>query len=382
MQKIIEEKIYDNDWPIVAICYDFDKTLSPKDMQEFGLIPKLKCNAKSFWKESNKMAKDNGMDKILAYMKVIIDKANGLGDKVRIKREDFNELGKTIKLFNGVESWFYRINAIAKELEINVEHYIISAGLKEIIEGTSIADCFTQVYASEFYYNQYGAPCWPCQVVNYKSKTQYLFRISKNCLDLSDEDKINDYIPHNARRIPLRRFIYIGDSETDIPAMKIVKQGGGTSIGVYNPEKCNLDRVTRLLKQERIDFLMPADYSEGSKIENIVKSVLKKVKADSYLSGYNSRQEAFVDKLDEVSDFVDYTEDFLYSDDSDENGLKSLKKQGKKILRRMKKETEREFAEIGGKKEIEVYMKQRVEKMLELFDKKEKKLKKNLVKKQ
>ena len=127
---------------------------------------------------------------------------------------------------------------------------------------------------------------------------------------------------------------------------------------------------------------MPADYSEGSKIENIVKSVLKKVKADSYLSGYNSRQEAFVDKLDEVSDFVDYTEDFLYNDDSDENGLKSLKKQGKKILRRMKKETEREFAEIGGQKEIEVYMKQREEEMLELFDKKEKKLKKNLVKKQ
>lgn len=365
-------KIYENDWPIVAICYDFDKTLSPKDMQEFGLIPKLKCKAKSFWKESNQMAKDNGMDKILAYMKVIIEKA---GEKIGISRENFNALGQGIELFNGVDTWFERINAIAQELEINVEHYIISAGLKEIIEGTSIAKYFTQIYASEFYYNQYGKPSWPCQVVNYTSKTQYLFRISKDCLDLSDEDSINDYIPHKERRIPLKRFIYIGDSETDIPAMKIVKQGGGTSIGVYNPDRCNLERVTRLLKQERIDFLMPADYSEESKIENIVKSVLKKVKADSYLSCYNSQQEAFVDRLNEMYDFVDYTEDFLYNDASDEDGLESLKKQGKKILRKMKKQTKAEFAQIGGEKEIEAYTKQREEELLELFDKKEKQLK-------
>lgn len=382
MKKVKEGKIYDNDWPIVAICYDFDKTLSPKDMQEFGLIPKLKCKAKSFWKESNDMAKENGMDKILAYMKVIIDKANGLGDKVRIKREDFNELGKTIELFNGVESWFDRINAIAEGLKINVEHYIISAGLKEIIEGTSIADCFTQVYASEFYYNQYGVPCWPCQVVNYTSKTQYLFRISKNCLDLSDEDKINDYIPQNDRRIPLKRFIYIGDSETDIPAMKIVKQGGGTSVGVYNPDKCNLERVKRLLKQERIDFLMPADYSEGSKIENIVKSVLEKIKAEAYLSYYNGKQDAFVDKLNEVDRFVDYTDEFLYNEDGDEERLKSLRRQGKNSVKKMKKEIKEEFSEIGGEKEIDVYMAQKDMEIQELFDKKEQKIKKSKAKKE
>lgn len=379
MKKIKEREIYDNDWPIVAICYDFDKTLSPKDMQEFGLIPKLKCNAKSFWKESNKMAKDNGMDKILAYMKVIIEKA---GEKIGISRENFNALGQGIELFNGVDTWFERINAIAQELKINVEHYIISAGLKEIIEGTSIAKYFTQIYASEFYYNQYGKPSWPCQVVNYTSKTQYLFRISKDCLDLSDEDSINDYIPHKERRIPLKRFIYIGDSETDIPAMKIVKQGGGTSIGVYNPEKCNLERVKKLLEQERIDFLMPADYSEGSKIENIVKAVLKKVKAESYLSFYNGKQEAFVNELNEADRFVDYTEDFLISEDGDEERLKSLRRQGKNIVKRMKKEIKNKFMDIGGEKEIDVYMARKDEEIMELFNKKEQKLKKNREKKE
>ena len=190
-------------WPIVAICYDFDKTLSPKDMQNFGLIPKLGCKVSAFWKASNKIAQEQGMDKILAYMKLIVDKAQSREEK--IAREDFNALGKTIELFPGVDSWFERINKIAESLEINVEHYIISAGLKEIIEGTTIAKFFTGIYASEFYYDQYGKPMWPCQVVNYTTKTQYLFRINKNCLDMSDEDSVNQYIPNEERRIPLDR---------------------------------------------------------------------------------------------------------------------------------------------------------------------------------
>lgn len=365
-------KVYQNDWPIVAICYDFDKTLSPKDMQEFELIPKLKCKVKAFWNHSNGIARENGMDKILAYMKTIIDKAQGLGDTVTIRREDFNELGKSIELFSGVESWFDRINAIAEELHINVEHYIISAGIKEIIQGTSIAKYFTEIYASEFYYNQYGAPCWPCQVVNSTSKTQYLFRISKDCLDLGDEDSINDYIPHEERRIPFKRFIYIGDSETDIPAMKIVKKGGGTSIGVYNPEKCNLDKVKRLLNQERIDFLMPADYSEGSRIESIVKSVLQKIREDHYLSSYNRAQDKFVHELYEIDDFIEYTGDFLSSGDINSENLKTIQKQAKKILRKMKKNLETHFLEIGGATEIELYIQRKEKKLKDLFEKKEK----------
>ena len=367
-------KVYENGWPIVAICYDFDKTLSPKDMQNFDLIPKLKCRVNSFWKESNQIAKANGMDKILAYMKLIIDKARGLGDKVTIRREDFNALGKTIELFPGADTWFERINAAAAEMHINVEHYIISAGLKEIIEGTPIADHFTEIYASEFYYDQYGAPSWPCQVVNYTSKTQHLFRISKDCLDLSDEDSVNNYTPDNERRIPLKRFIYIGDSETDIPAMKIVKQGGGTSIGVYNPVKCNLDRVKTLLKQERIDFLMPADYSENSRIENIVLAILEKVRADYYLSHYNSAQDSFIDELDEVDDFIDYTKEYLSNDEIDEEGLKSIRKQAKKIMRKIKKNLDTNFSEIGGAQESAIYIQEKEKELSALFDKKEKQL--------
>lgn len=363
-----------NNWPIVAICYDFDKTLSPKDMQNFDLIPKLGCKVDAFWKASNKIAKEQGMDKILAYMKLIVDKAQSRDEK--IAREDFNALGKTIELFPGVDSWFERINTIAESLEISIEHYIISAGLKEIIEGTSIAKYFTGIYASEFYYDQYGKPIWPCQVVNYTTKTQYLFRINKNCLDLSDEDSVNQYIPSEERRIPISNFIYIGDSETDIPAMKIVKQGGGTSIGVYNPINCDLDRVKLLLKQDRIDYLMPADYSENSRIEKAVSSILNEIHTKFELKHLHAQQKAFVTDLEEVDEFIEYTEQFISDSDFSIEDIDSVEKQSKKIIGKIKKNIINAHAEVGGTTEIDLFVAKKQEYLKKKFDDKRKKIKK------
>lgn len=371
-EREIKKIEYDNDWPIVAICYDFDKTLSPKDMQNFSLIPKLKCKINLFWTEAGELAKKNGMDKIIAYMKLIVDKAKAVKEKITIS--DFNELGKTIELFNGVDSWFDRINDIGKSLQINVEHYIISAGLKEIIDGTPIRKYFTGVYASEFYYDEYGAPCWPCQVVNYTSKTQYLFRISKNCLDLSDEDRVNNYIADSLRRIPFKRFIYIGDSETDIPAMKIVKQGGGTSIGVYNPNTCKMDKVSKLLQQDRIDFLMPADYSENSRIENVLKMVLEKIKKEFDVEELNDKQKDFVNDLDELDSFIDYTKDFLSESKLNLEDIKKLEKQGKKIIKRIKKERIDKHLNVAGELEINTYFNEKKQELEKIFEDKTKKL--------
>ena len=338
------------DWPIVAICYDFDKTLSPKDMQEFGLIPKLGCKVSEFWNKSNGKAKERKMDKILMYMKLIIDLAASSG--VKITRDDFNELGTGIELFPGVDSWFQRINEKAESLKIRLEHYIISAGLKEIVEGTSIAKNFTGIYASEFFYDEYGKPVWPSQVVNYTTKTQYLFRINKNCLDLGDEDSVNEYIPKEKRRIPLTNFIYIGDSETDIPAMKIVKQGGGTSIGVYNPEKCNIERVTKLIKQSRIDYLMPADYSEGSKLESVVSAVLDEIHAKFILENLHLKQMSFVDQLENVEHFVEYTERVLSEENLTMDEINNIEKQFNKIIKDIKRNMIYEHVNSIGEAEI------------------------------
>lgn len=335
MKTLNKNKIDKSNWPIIAICYDFDKTLSPRDMQDFALLPKLECVPSEFWAESNMFAKENGVDKILAYMQLIISKAKAKG--IRITKDDFKDMGKNIELFSGVETWFDRINRFADSLQINVEHYIISAGLKEIIEGSSIASKFTHVYASSFIYDEYGRPTWPRQVVNYTTKTQYLFRISKNCLDLSDEDTINNYVPDNQRRIHFRNFIYIGDSETDIPAMKIIKNGGGTSIGVYKVENSNLDRVRGLLRQQRIDYFVPADYSEGSRIENIVKDIIRKIGANEILIKLNKQQDEYINELERAEYFYEYTQDFLNDNYLGLDELKFTKKQAMEILRKFKK---------------------------------------------
>lgn len=343
----------ENKQPIVAICYDFDKTLSPKDMQNFSLIPKLGCDVDEFWKESNEIAKQKNMDNILSYMKLIVDKAQSGG--LKISSEDFKALGKSIELFAGVESWFDRINQIAKSLGIKVEHYIISAGLKEIIQGTPIAEQFERIFASEFCYDEYGRPVWPCRVVNYTTKTQYLFRINKGCLDLSNENSVNEYIPNEERRIPMSNFIYIGDSETDIPAMKIVKQGGGTSIGVYNPTNCDIDKVKMLIKQDRIDYLLPADYSAGSKIENTVKSILNEIHSRCELQKLHLQQFYFADALEEIEDYVEYT-DMIISSDLFED-IDSLKRQSQKMLRKLKQEISAEYANLGVQAEIDSFVK-------------------------
>lgn len=357
----------ENKQPIVAICYDFDKTLSPKDMQNFSLIPKLGCDVDEFWKESNEIAKQKNMDNILSYMKLIVDKAQSGG--LKISSEDFKALGKSIELFAGVESWFDRINQIAKSLGIKVEHYIISAGLKEIIQGTPIAEQFERIFASEFCYDEYGRPVWPCRVVNYTTKTQYLFRINKGCLDLSNENSVNEYIPNEERRIPMSNFIYIGDSETDIPAMKIVKQGGGTSIGVYNPTNCDIDKVKMLIKQDRIDYLLPADYSAGSKIENTVKSILNEIHSRCELQNLHLQQLNFVNALEEIEDFVEYADKFLAEDFLFED-ISIIKRRYNKILKEFKKEVSDKYANLGVQAEIDSFVKKQQKRLDNKFKEK------------
>lgn len=366
-------KVYGDNLPIIAMCYDFDKTLSPKDMQNFALIPKLGCEIEQFWRESDELAKDNGMDKILAYMKLIIDKAKLCN--IEIKREDFVKLGESIELFSGVDTWFDRINAIAQKIGVHVEHYIISAGIQEIIEGTSIAKYFTEIYASSFLYDADGYPVWPSQVVNYTTKTQHLYRISKNCLDLSDEESVNEHIKDENRRIPFRNFIYFGDSETDIPAMRIVKKGGGIAIGVYNPETVDMRKVSKLLKQERINFLMPALYTEGSKLESLVENIIKKIKATENLTALTKQQDDYITKWESYGELVEYTESLLESEEYGEEELASFREQAKQSLNQLRKDMLKEFSGVVEPEELKRLFKERRKSLMKLFTEKIKAIK-------
>ena len=262
--------------PVVAICYDFDKTLSPDNMQAQGYLQAIHYeNQDEFWSETWDLARENGMDSNLAWMYLMLKGARG---KEIFRREMLARYGAKVKLYDGVSEWFDRICRYGETRGITVEHYILSSGLKEMIEGTCIADKFTKIYASSFYYDEDGVAVWPAQVINYTNKTQFLFRISKGVLDINDP-AVNDYFPPDEIRVPFTNMVYIGDSETDIPCMKLVNTYKGCSIGVYDPVTRDKHRVLKLKEENRIGFYAPADYTEGSDMDGLIKDFIDRIAA-------------------------------------------------------------------------------------------------------
>lgn len=274
MSKVKSETLKKEEKPVVAICYDFDKTLSPDDMQAQGFIQKLGYEIGEFWKKSNGFAHKNDMDQNLAYMYTMKTESAG---KVLFTKTELARFGSEVALFPGVEGWFERIRKYGKERGVTVEHYIISSGLKEMIEGTSIAKkgAFKKIYATSFYCDENGVAVWPAQVVNYTNKTQFLFRITKGVLDVNDS-AVNEFFPESDLRVPFRNMIYLGDSDTDIPCMKLVKMRGGYSIGVFNPETNDRTKVHKMTRDSRIDYFVPADYSEGTELDYLIKTIIDK----------------------------------------------------------------------------------------------------------
>ena len=266
--------------PIIAIMYDFDKTLCTKDMQEYTFIPSLDESAEAFWKESNRLSREEKMDGILTYMYLMVRKS---GDKrLPVNQQVFREAGRHVKLFPGVQEWFERINAYGEQSGVAIEHYIISSGLKEIIQGSSIGGYFKEIYACEFHYDENGVPDWPKVAVNYTNKTQFLFRINKGCLDPSDNMGVNEYVEEDRRPVPFRNMIYIGDGMTDVPCMKLVKVNGGSSIAVY--QKNDSDVSSKLLQTGRVDYVARADYTEGRELDLLVRRIIDKMAAASELA--------------------------------------------------------------------------------------------------
>ena len=281
MQKKIFERRTKEERPVLAICYDFDKTLSPDDMQAQGYIQSVGYDVKQFWAETNVLAEKNEMDQNSAYMLKMVMEAEG--NLVFTKRA-LADYGSRVALFKGVDSWFERIREYGKQRGVIVEHYIISSGLKEMIEGTKMAKdgAFEKIYASSFYYNEKGVAKWPAQIINYTNKTQYLFRISKGVLEVNDPG-VNDYFSPDEIRVPFRNMVYIGDSDTDIPCMKLVNTYGGHSIGVYNPDTGEMGKVHKMIRDNRIKYFAPADYTEGGELDLLVKEIIERTSANERL---------------------------------------------------------------------------------------------------
>ena len=272
--------------PVVAMMYDFDKTLCSKNMQEYSFIPNMGLSEEEFWTAANELSKSLQMDGILAYMWLMINESKK--NSKSIHRKDFVKLGKALEFYDGVSEWFDRINEYGRQVGVQVEHYIISSGLREIIEGSSIYKKFKDVYACEYMYDENDIACWPKNVVNYTTKTQFLFRINKGVSDLSDDKTLNDFIPEDERRVPFRNMIYIADGITDVPCMKLVKINGGYSIAVYQKKK--KDQANELLKNDRVNFVAQANYKEGSELDKLVKDVISEIALKDSLVRKNLKQ--------------------------------------------------------------------------------------------
>lgn len=266
----------------IALIYDFDGTLSPGNMQEYEFIPAVGIKTKEFWSRANALAVENDADPILTYMSEMIHKAKSQG--ISLRRESFQRLGASVRLFPGVEGWFGRVNAYAASKGLQIDHYINSSGIKEMIEGTPIADKFRKIFACSFLYDVDGVAYWPAVAVNYTNKTQFMFKINKGIDEVYDTKRINEYSPEEDRPVPFRNMIYIGDGTTDIPCMRLVKEKHGHAIAVYDPSKKKGSSLHELVADHRVNFVCPADYSPGGRLDTVVRAVIDKIAADGVLT--------------------------------------------------------------------------------------------------
>lgn len=272
--------------PIVALLYDFDKTLCTTDMQNYGFIPSLGMTPAAFWAEANAFGKANQMDGILAYMYTMIQQSRE--KHIPLTRDFLVQQGAGIELFSGVEDWFERINRYGASQGVQVEHYVLSSGLTEIIEGSAIAGEFKKVFASEFYYDDAGVPMWPKLAVNFTAKTQFVYRINKGVLDVANDKDLNDSMPDESKRVPFTQMMYLGDGLSDVPCMKMMRSYGGQAIAVY--QEASREGVEDLLAKGRVDYIFPADYRQGTALEETVQHILSSMAIRHRLGLESQRQ--------------------------------------------------------------------------------------------
>ena len=268
----------------MAIAYDFDGTLAPGNMQEHQFFPEIGIEANEFWEKVTALTKEHQADSVLIYMEQMVHEA--AAKRVPVKKEDFENRGKSIELFQGVEGWFDRITAYGRGRGVRVEHYLVSSGNAEIVAGTPIASKFTQIYASKFMFDENGVATWPALAINYTTKTQYLFRINKGAHDLSDNRQVNEFVEKQDRPVPFENMVFIGDGPTDVPCFRLVKDQGGLSIIVFKPKTRKArERAEKFKKEGRVHCITPANYTEGSKLDRVVKANIDFIASRGTLHG-------------------------------------------------------------------------------------------------
>jgi 2-hydroxy-3-keto-5-methylthiopentenyl-1-phosphate phosphatase len=274
---------------VIAMVFDFDGTLTPQPMQEYTVLPEIGINrGKKFWDAVTKEAIKTGGEEIVTYMRLMIEMSKH--ERYPVTPKVLKSLAKNIKYYRGVKTFFKRITEYVKtklDGDVELRYYIISAGLKEIISGTSIAKHFHKIFASEYYYNEYGEATFPNVIVNDTLKTQFIFRINKGKESL--HENINLHMPTDLRPIPFQNILYVGDGLTDVPCMTVIRKNGGYAIAVYrSSDSKGVKTCKELLKAARVDFISEADYRSNKQLDRLVKLLL-----DNMVEGIRYHRESY-----------------------------------------------------------------------------------------
>lgn len=263
----------------IGIVYDYDQTLSPTYMQDEVLFPHFGINPSEFWKRCKNLVDNDGYENELAYLKAMIDYLEMDGPS----NADLEELGKGLKFFPGLPEMFEELEALLTDehraMGVSIEHYIVSSGLKALIDGSQLRSHFKEIFGCEFAENSSGRISFPRRVISHTVKTQYLFRINKGMLDPSED--VNDHMPDELRPIPFPNMIYLGDGPTDVPCFTVMNRFGGHSIAVYNPGDESRSSFRKAFQLSgvsgRIKYIAPADYRAGSHLRLILEETVLEI---------------------------------------------------------------------------------------------------------
>jgi hypothetical protein len=253
-------------------------------MQEHAFLPALGISKDDFWPEVKALARAQGGDEIHAYMHLMLAKARAA--RLDLTEKAWRNHGENLKFYPGVEDWFDRQNKRAAELGLDLRHFILSSGNREMVLGSRIGRCFEKVYASAFIYDQEGLATGVALAVSYTGKTQYLFRINKWTLEEWDDDTINRPMELDERPCPFDRIVFFGDGLTDVPTMRLVTDHGGYAVSVYDPESPKSRSGARDLRDAgRAKFAGSADYRDGSTLDAQAEGMLREMAARVHLKG-------------------------------------------------------------------------------------------------
>jgi hypothetical protein len=264
----------------IAVVYDYDQTLSPWYMHDDVLFPRFGIDPAQFWARCQNLVENQGYDNELAYLKALLDYL----ELDRPTNSELRELGAKLRFYQGVPEVFEDLDDrflpdAHRHLGIHIEHYIVSSGLKALLDGSRLVGKVKAIFGCEFAEDEQGRISFPRRVISHTTKTQYLFRIHKGMLDHRQD--VNDHMPFELRPVPFPHMIYIGDGPTDVPCFTLMKKYGGHAIAVYNPDDASRRSFRKCYQlathADRVKHIAPSDFRAGSHLRLLLEEMILEV---------------------------------------------------------------------------------------------------------